>query len=236
MPPVDIPPLGRRAENISVVLAAHLERLIATGELSPGDRLPSERELAVTLQVSRATLREAMHELESKHLIERTPGRGTVVVERSDAARELLDLPGDAAGERNAAELRALVEPSVAGLAAQRATASNLLQLREVLDRTSADLRPERSLECDIEFHLLVAHAAGNPLITTLHTLMTDWTMDVRRHSHATKEGRRSSLAGHLAVYRAIEAHDAAGARAAMADHLAAVRGLDLDIDLKESR
>jgi DNA-binding FadR family transcriptional regulator len=224
--PVEIPPLGRRSENISVVLTAHLERLIATGEVSPGDRLPSERELAATLSVSRATLREAMHELESKHLIERTPGRGTVVVGRSDAARQLLDLPASASEEQHAAELRALVEPSVAGLAAQRATASNLLQLREVLDRTSPDLRPQRSLECDIEFHLLVAHAAGNPLITTLHTLMTDWTMDVRRHSHSTKEGRRNSLAGHLAVYRAIEEHDPAAARAAMTEHLTAVRGL----------
>lgn len=226
MCPVDIPPLSRRSENISVVLAAHLERLIATGEISPGDRLPSERELAATLSVSRATLREAMHELESKHLIERTPGRGTTVVEQSDAVRELLDLPASVSDQQHAAELRALVEPSVAGLAAQRATASNLLQLREVLDRTSPDLRPERSLECDIEFHLLVAHAAGNPLITTLHTLMTGWTMDVRRHSHSTKDARRNSLAGHVAVYRAIEEHDAAAARAAMTEHLTAVRGL----------
>lgn len=225
MCPVDIPPLTRRHQNISVVLAAHLERLIATGGLSPGDRLPAERELATTLAVSRASLREAMHELESKHLIERTPGRGTVVVERSEAAIELLALAGGGA-EANAAELRELVEPSVAGLAARRATASNLLQLREVLERTTPDLRADRSLECDMEFHLLVAHAAGNPLISTLHTLMTDWTMDVRRHSHSTKEGRRRSLEGHRAIYQAIEAHDAEGARAAMAEHLQAVRHL----------
>ncbi|UCN15843.1 FadR/GntR family transcriptional regulator [Cellulomonas iranensis] len=229
MSPVEIPPLSRRTENISVVLAAHLERLIATGSLTPGDRLPAERDLAATLQVSRATLREAMHELENKHLIERRPGRGTVVVERTGAERELLDLSAPDAPsreERDAAELREIVEPAVAGLAAQRATAANLLQLREVLDRTAGETRAEGSLECDIEFHLLVARAAGNPLVSTLHTLMTDWTMGVRRHSHTSKEGRRTSLDGHRAVYDAIERHDAEGARRAMAEHLGSVRGL----------
>lgn len=229
MPPVEIPPLGRRSENISVVLAAHLERLIATGELAPGDRLPSERDLAASLSVSRATLREAMHELENKHLVERRPGRGTVVLERSDAERDLLDLAASVAVAqevRDAAELREIVEPAVAGLAAARATAANLLQLREVLERTAGQTRAAGSLECDIEFHLLVARAAANPLVTTLHTLMTEWTMEVRRHSHTTREGRRTSLEGHRAIYEAIERHDAQAARAAMADHLGDVRGI----------
>lgn len=229
MPPVEIPPLTRRTENISVVLAAHLERLIATGRLTPGDRLPAERDLAASLQVSRATLREAMHELEGKHLIERRPGRGTVVVARTDAERALLDLPGPdgpARERRDAAELREILEPAVAGLAARRATAANLLQLREVLDRTTGETRADGSLECDIEFHLLVARAAGNPLVSTLHTLMTEWTMDVRRHSHTTREGRRTSLDGHRAIYDAIERHDPDAAHRAMADHLGVVRGL----------
>ncbi len=226
MPGIAIPPLPHRAQSISVRLAAHLERLIAIGELAPGSRLPAERDLAATLAVSRASLREAMHELESKNLIERRPGRGTIVVERSSEVRSLLELAGGTAEQDNAAELRRLVEPSVAGLAAERATPSNLLQLQEVLDRTRPDLRPQRSLECDIEFHLLLAHAARNPLITTLHTLMTDWTMDVRRHSHSTKEGRRTSGVGHRAIYEAVAAHDAAAARAAMERHLDEVHDL----------
>src|ERR1700757_554897 len=64
--------------------AARLERLIVAGDLQPGDRLPSERDLALTLNVSRASLREAMHELEAKRLIERRPGRGTTVLPAPD--------------------------------------------------------------------------------------------------------------------------------------------------------
>ncbi|WP_230685041.1 FadR/GntR family transcriptional regulator [Cellulomonas sp. JZ18] len=209
-----------------VVLAAHLERLIATGQVAAGDRLPSERDLAASLSVSRATLREAMHELEAKNLIERRPGRGTVVVAPSDAERALLDLSSPSSEARDAAELREIVEPSVAGLAARRATPANLLQLREVLDRTTPRLRPEASLACDTEFHLLVARAARNPLLATLHTMVAEWTMDVRRHSHTTAEGRRTSREGHLAIFAAIEAHDADAAQRAMSEHLGDVRRL----------
>ncbi|HWV49220.1 MAG TPA: winged helix-turn-helix domain-containing protein, partial [Microbacterium sp.] len=75
--PDPIPPAPRRLEKESVAVTAHLERLIATGAVAPGERLPSERALAEQLSVSRTTLREAMHELENKRLIERTRGRGT---------------------------------------------------------------------------------------------------------------------------------------------------------------
>nr|WP_240188699.1 FCD domain-containing protein [Nakamurella flavida] len=215
-----------RSQNISVSLAAHLERLIATGALPPGSRLPAERDLARTMSVSRASLREAMHELETKNLIERRPGRGTTVLERSAAVEELLGLSGGASVRDNAAELRLVVEPSVAALAATRATASNLLQLQEVLDRTTPDLRATRSLELDIEFHLLLAHAARNPLLTTLHTLMTEWTMEVRRLSHSTARSRRHSAQGHAEILRAVRAQDAGAAREAMERHLDDVRGL----------
>lgn len=226
MSTVEIPPLGRRTESMPVVLAAHLERLIATGAIAAGERLPSERDLAASLSVSRATLREAMHELEAKHLIERRPGRGTVVVAPSDAELALRDMSGDGREVNDAAELRSIVEPSVAGLAAERATPANLLQLREVLERTSERLSPEESLRCDTEFHRLVAQAAGNPLLTTLLALVTDWTMEVRRRSHAQVAGRRTSHDGHRAIYLAIESHDPEAARAAMAAHLGDVRRL----------
>lgn len=227
--PTPVPPLARRSPTISVTLAAHLERLIATGELAPGQRLPGERELAEQLSVSRATLREAMFELESKHLIERRPGRGTVVVEASAAQRDLHELVTDDAGgtaNADAAELRLIVEPSVAGLAARRATPANLLQLQDVLDASVGPLTAARSVEVDLEFHLLLAQAARNPLLTTLHGRMAEWTMPVRRRSHATKAGRASSLAGHRAIYAAVAAHDAQAATAAMHAHLTDIHTL----------
>lgn len=222
----DLPPFVHRNRSVSAAVAAHFEKLIATGELAPGARLPAERELAASMSISRASLREAMHELENKQLIERRPGRGTIVTPRSSAELELLALSDGSTEADNAAELRYLVEPSVAGLAASRATAANLIQLREVLDQTHPGLKPQRSLELDIEFHLLVAQAARNPLITTLHTLTTEWTMEVRRHSHATERARRQSRDGHRAILDAIESRDPDAARSAMALHLDEVRVL----------
>lgn len=226
MQQVNIPPPVLRSHNIAVTIAAHLERLIATGELPPGSRLPSERELAQSMSVSRTSLREAMHELENKNLIERRPGRGTRVLERTSEVEEILALGSSARSRDSAAELRTVVEPSVAALAAWRATEVNLVQLRDVLARTNPDASAQQSLERDLEFHLLLAHATVNPLITALHELMTDWTIELRRHSHATAQGRDHSLRGHREILAAVEAHDAERARRAMTAHLEDVRGL----------
>lgn len=221
-----VPPLARRSASIAVTLAAHFERLIATGELPPGSRLPGERELAASFEVSRASLREAMYELEQKHLVERTPGRGTIVVVPSEQERALRELSIPRADQDNAAELRQIVEPSIAALAARRATSADLLQLQDVLDASSGDLRPARSLELDLEFHLLLSRAAGNPLLTALHGLMSEWTMPVREVSHRRRAGRSGSVAGHRQIYRAVAAHDAEAARAAMEAHLSDVHHL----------
>lgn len=227
-PPINssIPPLPRRSHSVSTGLAAHFERLIATGELAAGSRLPAERELAVSLSVSRSSLREAMHELESKHLIDRTPGRGTTVLGPIAGVEELLMMSAGHSEQEHAAELRLIIEPSIAGLAANRATPASILQLRDVLEKSSERLPKADSLRLDVEFHLLLANAAQNPLLATLQTMASEWTSEVRQHSHASREGRRASVRGHQAIFDAVQAHDAAAARQAMEDHLREVREL----------
>ncbi|MCK0115962.1 GntR family transcriptional regulator [Isoptericola sp. S6320L] len=222
MTSVEIPPVVPGKQPLAVALAARLERMIATGELGPGARLPAERELARQLDVSRTTLREAMNKLEEKGLVERRQGRGTRVVDRPEEARQILGLhqPG---ATQSVTELRTLVEPSVAALAAARATRANQLQLADVLARTTSDLTAQQSLERDTEFHLLLAHATLNPLVTALHGLMTEWTLAQRRLSHGSPEGRALSLQGHREILAAVEAHDADAAYDAMRRHLADV-------------
>jgi len=218
--------MPRRARSISVELAAHVERLIATGVLRPGERLPPERELAASLSVSRSTLREAMHELEAKHLVERRTGRGTIVAEQAESVTELyagLATDADVTLD-DATELRLIVEPRIAAAAALRASPSNFVQLEDVLARSALDPNAERSLELDVEFHLLLAHAARNPLLVAVYTMTSRWTESVRRHSHATPEGRLRSLEGHRAIYRAVEARDAEAAAVAMDEHLSTIR------------
>lgn len=228
--------MKRRAENVSVVLAAHFERLIAIGDLPPGSKLPSERELAASLSVSRSSLREAMHELESKHLISRTQGRGTIVLPPTGGVGDLFAMSAEGTELEHAAELRLIIEPSMADLAAHRATPANLLQLHDVLDKSHENLPQAESLRLDVEFHLLLAQAAQNPLLSALHSMTSDWTAELRKHSHATKGGRRASVRGHRAIFEAVQAHDGPAARLAMEDHLREVRELIAGMSTAQSR
>ncbi|MDT0264832.1 GntR family transcriptional regulator [Streptomyces sp. DSM 44915] len=220
-----IPPMVRRSRSVGAEVAAHLERLITSGELRAGDRLPAERELAASLNVSRASLREAMFELESKKLIERHQGRGSVVAEQPEGVAQLYENLSELDVEiANATELRDLVEPRIAQLAALRAADSNLISLEEVLARSHAELSPEESLALDVEFHTLLAHAAQNPLLVTLCTMTTSWTRNTRELGHRTRQGREVSFRGHQAIYEAVLARRPAPAGAAMERHLREVR------------
>ncbi|HEY1974848.1 MAG TPA: FCD domain-containing protein [Pseudonocardia sp.] len=225
---VPVPPLPRRrTRGVGVEIAAHLEGLIAVGELAAGTRLPSERELAESLAVSRGSVRDALGHLESKCLIERVHGRGTVVALPPPQVGELHS--GLTATEKelaDVAELRAVVEPRIAEFAALRATASDLLQLEEILFSSSEGLAAAESLRLDIEFHSALARASQNPLLATVNTLACSWTGDVRRRSHTTRQARRISLEGHRAIYAAVQARDGAAAARAMTEHLGAVAAL----------
>lgn len=218
--PVVVPPAPQRVESVAVNLAAHLEHLIVTGHLEAGSRLPAERALATTLSVSRTTLREAMYELEAKGLIERTRGRGTIVLDTDHRPQFGALISARSTQQSHAAELRATIEPPIAALAAQRATRANLVQLRDALERSHSGLTPSESLRLDIEFHQLVAHAARNPLLSTLQELAAEWVSGVRQQSHITSESRRTSHEGHEAIYAAIAARDPELAKAAMEKHL----------------
>jgi GntR family transcriptional repressor for pyruvate dehydrogenase complex len=233
-----VPPLPRRrTRGVGVEIAAHLERLIAVGELAPGTRLPAERELAESLAVSRGSIRDALGHLESKSLVERVHGRGTVVAMPPPRVAELYTgLAGTDKELADVAELRAVVEPRIAEFAALRATASDLLQLEEILLRSNEELSAAESLRLDVEFHSALARASGNPLLATVNTVACSWTGDVRRRSHTTRRARRMSLDGHRAIYAAVRARDGVAAGRAMTDHLTDVAVLTRTATDQESR
>ncbi|MDT7744501.1 MAG: GntR family transcriptional regulator, transcriptional repressor for pyruvate dehydrogenase complex [Actinomycetota bacterium] len=223
-----VPPLPRRrTHGVGDEIAAHLERLIATGELTPGARLPAERELAGSLAVSRGSVREALGQLESKSLVERVQGRGTVVCLPPAQVGELHAGLDETEKElADVAELRAVVEPRIAEFAALRATPSDLLQLEDLLARSHEGLVTAESVRLDVEFHSALARASQNPLLATVNTLACSWTPDVRRRSHLTRRARRISVEGHRAIAVAVRARDGEAARRAMAEHLDAVAAL----------
>ena len=143
------------------------------GVLKPGDQLPAERDLALRFGVSRTAVREAVKALREKGLVEAYSGRGTFITDgTSQAIRQSLGLMvkiGQPSGSNHLAEMRGILEPEIAALAATRIQESHLILMREavaLMDRAQED--PEAYIEADLDFHLALAEAADNPLILSL--------------------------------------------------------------------
>ena len=220
-----IPPIEFVNRNISGQIADHLEKLIMTGVLKPGERLPAERVLAERFKVSRTSIREALSELESKQLIERVQGRGSTVLDPMSNTRKLAAMLESTDIElQNATELRESLEPRIAPFAAQRALPTHLAALQGILEKEADEsLSQAQSMKLDIQFHLLLAHATGNKLLLTILQFTFKCTEHVRELSHQTPTGRRISHMGHQAVFEAVSSSDAQAAEHAMERHLADV-------------
>src|ERR1700681_4230474 len=151
-------------------IVQQVEDSILKGQLKPGDQLPAERELAQRFGVSRTAVREAVKTLREKGLVEAYSGRGTFVTNgTSQAIRQSLDLMiriNQQEGSAHLAELRLVLEPDIAGLAASRIEEQLLATMREMLAIMERNLQDrEAYIEADLDFHLALAEAAGNPLI-----------------------------------------------------------------------
>ena len=143
------------------------------GVLKAGDQLPAERDLALRFGVSRTAVREAVKALREKGLVEAYSGRGTFITDgTSRAIRQSLGLMvkiGQPGGSNHLAEMRGILEPEIAALAATRIQEPHLTLMREavaLMDRAQED--PEAYIEADLDFHLALAEAADNPLILSL--------------------------------------------------------------------
>ncbi|MEO6470168.1 MAG: FadR/GntR family transcriptional regulator [Aeromicrobium sp.] len=208
-------------------ISARLLGLIQTGALAPGTRLPPERELSEYLHVSRATIREALRELELRGMVDRRRGRGTVIVEAphsSFAASLLGDLTPNARAIREVMDLRAVVEPPIAERAAQRANSAQIAELRDLVETAVRETRdgvaPERYISLDIAFHTCLARMTQNPMLEQLLTVTNEWMSPSRQTVLQTDRRIRRSLAAHRLILYAVEARDSAAAKAEMSTHL----------------
>lgn len=215
--------------GISTTLSARLERLIARGELAPGSRIPSERDLAERLGVSRGSVREAIHELSLKGLVERRSGHGTTVVAPSSATFTGSLVQRLTQEERSVLEVmdfREAIEPPIAARAAERATAADVNLLQELLEQMERETSPKRFAELDSEFHHTVARAARNSLLTQLVEVSSSWMRSSRREVLQTRERREASLTGHRDILRAVLDADPVAAHRAMVDHINSISRL----------
>src|SRR4051812_49622423 len=211
----------QRYEQIAERLAAD----IRSGLLAPGERLPAERELARSLEVSRASVREALAALQLQGVVETRPGAGTFVT--ADAPGKPRDFPHDASPSA-VLEARAQLEPAVARLAAARAqrdaAAENLMAAMEAEPVDIAVWNTSDRL-----FHRQLAAMTGNPVLVAFADHVASlidqplWQR-LRDDSIAVPGRTRLHVAEHRMIYEAIVAGDAEAAAFYSLQHINRVR------------
>ncbi len=217
--------------TVSDQVAEQLRNLVNTGEYKPGDRIPSERELALRLGVGRPAVREALRELKAQGLLVSGRGaQGTTVASMPSPnfAEPMAGLLGQGA-ERiiELMEVRSAVEIEAAGLAARRATLEDLHRLSVLVATAGEVLTPDE----DVAFHAAIADATHNPLFERVIQepvgLLHDHMAAILDAYYSEPGGAVALQQQHEAIRQAIRSGDEAKARHAMRRHLDHVaRGL----------
>lgn len=222
-----------RALRFDAIPRATLSRQVAetvmsridSGEIAPATRLPSERDLSEAFVVSRVAVREAIQLLRARGYVEIHPGKGTFVVDHAVRRATTLQSWVGSRDDQLAkmVELRMVVEPGIAALAAEKSNpqaVAELMALAEELDRCEVEEAPAT----DSEFHRAIARMTGNDLIAELQAVCLEMTRPLRMRTLKDARGRHLAAKGHAAIADAIAAHEPAAAQAAMRQHLTDAR------------
>jgi GntR family transcriptional regulator, transcriptional repressor for pyruvate dehydrogenase complex len=206
-------------------IVQQIEASIIKGDLKTGDQLPAERELAEQFGVSRTAVREAVKALREKGLVEAYSGRGTFVTNgTSESIRQSLGRMvkiGQPEGLIQLAEVRTILEPEIAALAATRINEQHLAAMREAYDVMARSRRdPESYIEADLDFHLILAEAAANPIILSLIDSIIGVLREQRMRVFKVDGGPERGQFHHKHILDAIQDRDALRARLAMKAHL----------------
>lgn len=202
-----------------------LRSLITSGDYSPGDRLPPERDLMVRLGVTRTVLRKALDTLERDGAIWRHVGKGTFVASLAGGS-SLADLTRQVSPVQ-LTRARLALEPALAREAALNATAEAVAAIKLARDRAYHAQTWEDYEAQDDAFHRSVAEASGNILLVALFDHLNEvkravaWNTVIRDSDRPSRN--HPSFADHEEIVAAIEARDQEAAHAAMRKHLSAV-------------
>jgi GntR family transcriptional repressor for pyruvate dehydrogenase complex len=194
----------------------------------PGSKLPSEHELAQTMGVSRASIREGIHHLVSLGILETHHGEGTFVRELNGHVHFNSLLPLLVLDEINilqVLEYRRIVEQGTAALAAERAGDRDLAEMEEVYDQMVRfkDDVAEFS-RADLEFHLVLAKTTGNPVLIKVNNVLRS-ILEVSMENIVSTLGMQDGLHYHRLIIEAVRAHDAPAAENIMHEHI--IRTID---------
>lgn len=220
----------QRQKRLYEEVTAQLHALVQGGDFRPGDRLPPERQLAMTFKVSRNCVREAIKSLEQQGLVVSRPGAGTYIAHTSQASLTVA-LGEILTRERyrlaDIFELRLLLEPQIARLAAERITARD----RAALEKLAADYAAALESGADVvpldqQFHDAIAAATGNHAVIRLMDTMQDLLRESRDEALQSPTRHREALEDHVRILDALGQGDPDLAQSAMTTHLLHTRAI----------
>lgn len=219
-------------QRIYQIVIDQIKQSIDRGELKPGDKLPSERDLAEALAVSRTAVREAMSVMEAMRLIRVLPGVGIYLEE--DPNKDLIARLDEMVkignnGLIQLLEVRQALESQAAYLAALRRKESDLQAISEAYEKLRQSVeRNEIAAEEDYRFHVVVVEAAYNPMLLETVKYLSERCLaglyQSRSESIRIPGKSAAVLAEHLDIYRAIESKEPSRAQQVMWEHLQNVK------------
>src|ERR1700733_4197620 len=213
--------------SISEEIAQQIMDLIASGDLKPGQRLPSERELCKNFGAGRSSLREALRCLSIVGVLNARVGEGTSVAEDGGKfLRKIMEwrLISEKHDIENLLEVRIALEGISAANSALHATAQDLEKAHKLLARMKTSLKDTKDFAIlDLEFHITIADASGNALLSDLISVIRSQLARALSRVLQLPNALPLSFKEHVTILEAIERHDPEEARKAMHDHLDAV-------------
>ncbi|WP_116367707.1 FadR/GntR family transcriptional regulator [Parahaliea mediterranea] len=210
-----------KVQRLYLQVADQLRELIRKGTPPPGERLPSERDLAEQFGVGRPTIREAMIALEIAGLVQIRSGSGVYVLRRPGKSLSVANDPGPF----EILEARMLFEAEACALAAERISPEQIATLDALLQDMEQENQRETMTEAaDEKFHCLIAEACGNSAIGAtvrwLWQLRNESEISTHFHQRVRQEGSRPIIDDHRRIVAALRQGKASAARNAMRKHL----------------
>lgn len=207
--------------SVHELVARRVLSHIVQNDLAEGDRIPSERELARRLSVSRTSVRQAIAGLVDSGVLASRQGGGTFVSRLDLDAEPLASVAARRAHLPSVHEARRILEVPAAALAAQRRTPQDIAAMHRALELMASEIATgEVGSRGDAAFHAAVTAAADNPTLRDMMARIDDDVVETRSESLSQQDRPPRSLADHRRIADAIEAGDAEGAAAAMQRHL----------------